>query len=155
MVKNSENDMDLFKKDVSKTKKKRHSTDGDSEEENKIKRNKEFLDKHIKDNSKLNSSAQRGTVISNPTINKQLLSTEASSNLTLKVLNSSSNMEKGTIIKINPNGIINETPELRNGKDGIIYFGYIPDPSYKEISTIDYNIPVTKNPTDKSDSTNM
>lgn len=148
--------MDLFKKDLSKGKgRKRHSTDGESEEENKLKRNKEFLDRHMKDNSfKMNSSAhkQENTELAN----KLYQLKESFNFLTLKVLNSSSNMNKGTSIKINCQGIINnETPGLRNGRDGIIYFGYYPDPTCKEYNTIDYNIPITKSPNDKSDNTNM
>jgi hypothetical protein len=63
VVKNSENDLDLYKKDMAKSKanRKQKMTDYEDDEENsKFKRNKEILDRHMKDSSmKLNSSVAR------------------------------------------------------------------------------------------------
>lgn len=62
VVKSSENDLELFKKDMTKSKTERfkmidQETDDDK---NKYKRNKDILDKHMRDSSfKLNSSAAR------------------------------------------------------------------------------------------------
>ena len=62
-MKNNENDLELFKKEVTKSKdgRRRKVTDIEEEDENqKYKRNKEMLEKHMKDNSfKMNSSTTR------------------------------------------------------------------------------------------------
>jgi hypothetical protein len=67
VVKNSENDLEIFKKDVSNKAKfgrNRKITEYEEEEENfKYKRNKELLDKHMKDNSfKLNTSTTKAEI---------------------------------------------------------------------------------------------
>jgi len=61
--------------------------------------------------------------------------------LILIVLNSCSFLQKGEIIQINAQGIVNH--DHRNEKDGITYFGYI-DNTENEI-LIDYNFPLKNN----------
>lgn len=169
-VKNSESDLDLFKKDVGKSKggrKKKITVYEEDEETIKNKRNKEFLDKHMKDSSfKLNSSTSRMEIHERMTKLNEIINNNLSPLLNMKVLNSSSHIVKGTVISMNCQGLLindNNTPEdninnsnlLRKGKDGIIYFGYYPEHLEKEMMNIDYNIPIAKSNMEKNEQANM
>ena len=59
IVKNTENDLETYKKEnksrIEKIKKCYTENDQESDCEEKLKRNKEIIDKHFKENSKLNS----------------------------------------------------------------------------------------------------
>jgi hypothetical protein len=164
-VKNSETDLDLYKRDMTKTRQSRLNKlsqhEEDQEEEIlKNKRNKEFLDRHIKDNSSKLNSFTTSRIELQEKINKlsEVALNRLSPIISLKVLNSSSNLQKGTVISMNCQGLLEEHRNifLRNGKDGVVYFGYYPETQEKDFKEIDYEIPVAKgNGQDKSEQANM
>lgn len=150
VVKNSESDLEMFKKDMAKSKGGRKEKISQYEEEDEVmkKRNKEFLDKHMKDSSfKVNASTAR--IGHQERINKleSVAQLKDTPTLILKVLNSSSNIVKGTVMSLNCQGLC-ETTDLenmccRNAKDGFVYFGYYPETTQGDMA-IDFNIPISK-----------
>jgi hypothetical protein len=166
VVKSSDQDLEVYKKE--KKRQGKLSTEHESEEENKkYKRNKEFLDKHMKDSSfKLNASKMKleNALAAEERLNKlnSISKANSANHLWLKVLNSSSYLEKGTYLKMNCLGML-ETPSpiLRNGKDGIIYFGYYPEVLTDDKKNVDFIIPLASNKNgntvivEKNDQANM
>lgn len=164
-VKSSETDLDLYKRDLTNTRQNRLNklTQVEEEQEEEIiknKRNKEFLDKHIKDNSSKLNSFTTSRLEMQEKINKlsEIVLNKLSPILSLRVLNSSSNIQKGTILSINCQGLFhqdggNNTNLFRNMKDGVVYFGYFPE--NHDQKEIDYLIPVNKNGQDKNEQANM
>lgn len=158
----NEADLDLLKRDMSKLKNRKtlitiNEGDEDAQGNAKNRRNKEFLEKHIKDNSKYNSfSASRAEYQEKLTKLNEIVKNQ-SSVLKLKVLNSNSNLTKGTTILMNCQGLImNETNEnKRNAKDGFAYFGYSPNNLEKELKELDYNIHFAKGINEKNEQSNM
>lgn len=121
----------------------------------KTKRNKELLDKHLKESSNKVVQNEPSSVI------RQKLEecVNSVSKLTLKVfipiikvVNSSSSLGKGTSIEINAQGVENS---LRGSKDGISYFGYLPEHLIKESCLIDFNIPIKVSADDNVDQKNL
>lgn len=163
VVKNSETDMELFKADITKSKAGRQEKIQMYEEEDeamKNKRNKDFLDKHMKDNSfKVNASTARIDYMERINKLNSIINSKSSPLLMLKVLNSSSNIVKGTVMTMNCQGLLEATDisnsACRNAKDGYAYFGYYPDEYEKDLHTIDFNIPISKSNMDKSEQANM
>jgi hypothetical protein len=164
-INNSETDLDLFKRDISKSKQSNRKTlitineEEEGDEVSKNKRNKEFLDRHMKDNSsKMNSFSNSRIENQEKIIRlKEIVSSKLSPTLILRVLNSSSNLLKGTIISMNCQGLVSQDKSglLRNTMDGVIYFGYYPENNETEIKDIDFNIPTQKNLTEQSEQANM
>jgi len=87
----------------------------------------------MKDNSRVNNSNQN---IKNKYLKRLAEVCDYAPTLQLKVnfklkdwkvLNSSSTLDKGTIININAQGIILDVYEnqIRKAKDGVVYFGYL------------------------------
>lgn len=159
VVRSSENDLELFKKDITRSKagnsKAIHQDTDD--EKYKYKRNKEILDKHVRDNSfKLNSSTskldytKRIAELSEAVKKSDLLSLKVNISNLRQLLNSCSDMAKGTEILINCRGLV--SPSHRDAGDGFVYFGNIDEFSQKYM--IDFEIPFPKTVTN-NDTSNM
>jgi hypothetical protein len=74
--------------------------------------------------------------------------------LILRVLNSCYNLNKGTQLKINCLGILDDNDVVKSERrDGVVYFGYTPEDVVDK--SIDYSIPVAKTTVEKSDQANM
>lgn len=124
VVKKNEFDIGQYQKEIEEQKLNGKSKDLPQ----KAKRNKEFLDKHIKEsNSKIitNEPAQhiRQKLEEYVKTAKKLILKVQNYHYN-KVVNSSSSLGKGTTIEINAQGV---EGSLRNCKDGVSYFGYLPD----------------------------
>lgn len=123
VVKKNEFDIGQYQKEIEEQKLNGKSKDLPQ----KAKRNKEFLDKHIKEsNSKIvsNEPAQHlRQKLEEFVKTAKKLSLKVYTNLN-EVVNSSSSLGKGTTIDINAQGV---EGSLRNSKDGISYFGYLPE----------------------------
>jgi len=61
-------------------------------------------------------------------------------------------MGKGTLLTISVQGL---EGSLRGGKDGLIYFGYLPSHLIKEACIIDFNIPIKTSPDNNVDEKNL
>jgi hypothetical protein len=91
VIKNNENDLDLFKREVSQNKHERKRTISDLPENEKIEkvkniRNKEIIDKHMKDSSfKINSSVSKLELQERVKKLEAITNTGTSKNLSLKV----------------------------------------------------------------------
>jgi hypothetical protein len=124
----------LFKKDAIKS---RGRVRKIKDEDNPQNIGMEFVDKQIINNSRLNASSR----IENKDKLKQLeelFQSGASHELILKVTTSVSDLHKGTIIRLDCQGIKNIENKR---KDGITYFG---SPQITN-SSLDYVIPLAEN----------
>jgi hypothetical protein len=114
----------------------------------------------MKDSS-FKNNLSTGRIDQHERINKlaEVIKSEPSLTLTLKVLNSSSNIVKGTMISINCLGLVEASDSSnttnRKEKDGFVYFGYYADNSTKELDTIDFNIAISKSSAEKNELPNM
>ncbi len=156
----NEADLDLLKRDMNNLKNRKTLitlNEDDVHGNAKNRRNIDFLEKHIKDNSKYNSFSGSRVEYQEKLIKLKEIVKNQSPILKLKVLNSSSNLTKGTVILMNCLGLImDETNEnTRNAKDGFIYFGYCPSNLEKELKEIDYNIQFSKGINEKNEQSNM
>ncbi len=179
VLQNADKDLEKYKKDI--TRSKNHRKDrkdiinlyeeeedyeynqynpNSSKYKNNI--NKEIIDKHKKDSSFRNNISSFSKIDNQERISNlaDILKNGNSPYLTMKVLNSSSNITKGTSIKINCQGlidkVINDENIRKDDKDGFVYFGHFPEDYINDnYDLIDFNIPMPKPNSEKNQHTNM
>jgi len=162
-----ETDLEIFKKERNKLKSSRKDklsfNDEDVQDMNiimvKNKKNTDFFEKHMKDSSFKNNASSSGktdNLVEKVNNLAEFMKIKNTPILSLKVLNSSANMIKGTVFNISCQGLIdvdlNNMISGRKKLDGYVFFGYFPEDS----EDIDFNIAPSRNNKDvNSDQVNM